>query len=351
VTDLKWIEIDLGAIRRNLRWARAKLDPGVALMAVVKADAYGHGAAPVAKALVQEGVEALGVLTPAEARLLRDAGIKSKIQLLAPILPENAGDVARLKLTPTIDDLAQARALAAAAPSSGIGVHVDLDFGLGRWGLAPKKLPAFLSALKRLKRLRLEGLSTHIDYVAGKNAVEAEEKLRLFNRIAQPLKRVNPKLACHAANSSVMMDFPHWQLDMVRVGNLLYGIKVGAAKTSPLENPWTFQARIVALHDVARGRSIGYASEYVAARSMRLATLPAGYADGLTMEPAERLISLSGFRYWGMLRETKTPFVGRCGIAHCLVDVTDVSRPRLGEAVRLPIRRTAANAQLKRVYR
>jgi alanine racemase len=350
MADLKWIEIDLDVIRENLKWVRSKLDPGVALMAVVKADAYGHGAVPVSKTLVAGGADALGVLTPGEAGQLRDAGIKAPIHLLAPILPENAGAVARLKLTPAIDDLAQARALNAAAPSSGIGVHVDLDFGLGRWGLAPKKLPSFLSALKRLKKLKLRGLSGHIDYVPGKNAVEAEDKLRQFNRIAQQLKRQDPKLVCHAANSSVLMDFPHWQLDMARVGNLLYGIKVGAAKSSPIENPWKFMARVIALHDVKRGSSIGYASEYVAARSMRVAALPAGYADGLTMEPAERLISLSGFRYWGMLRGIKAPFIGRCGISHCLVDVTDVPRARLGEAVRLPIRRTAANAQLKRVY-
>ncbi len=350
MTDLKWIEIDLGAIRRNARWVRGKLERGVRLMAVVKADAYGHGAAAVAKALVKEGVESLGVLTPAEAAELRAAGVKTKVHLLAPVLPENARDVVEVKATPTIDSLDQARALNAAAPASGLGVHIDLDFGLGRWGLPAKALPAFLAALKRLKKLRLEGLSTHIDYVPGKNSVEAEQKLRQFSRLAQPLKRENPALLCHAANSSVLMDFPHWQLDMARVGNLLYGIKVGAAKTSPLENPWKFQARVIALRDVVRGRSIGYASEYVAARSMRVATLPAGYADGLTMEPAERLISLSGFRYWGMIGDKKAPFVGRCGIAHCLVDVTDVPQARVGTPVRLPIRRTAANAQLRRVY-
>ncbi|MDE2040327.1 MAG: alanine racemase [Elusimicrobia bacterium] len=351
MTDLKWVEIDLAAIRANLRWVRSRLSPGAALMAVVKADAYGHGAAAVARQAVANGASCLGVLTTAEAEALRQSGIAAPIVLLAPIVPPNAAQVARLRLTATIDDLDQAAALDRAAKRERLGVHVDLDFGLGRWGLPPRRLAAFLDALRRFKRLEFKGLSTHIDYVAGKNAVEAEEKLRSFAKLAAAAKRRHPGLLAHAANSSVLLDFPHWQLDMVRVGNLLYGINAAKAKTDSLKNPWTFQARIIALHDVPRGRSIGYASEYVAARAMRVATLPAGYADGLTMEPAERLISFGpGFQYWGTLRGVRTPFIGRVGISHVLVDVTDVKDAAVGEAVALPIRRTAASSNLPRRY-
>jgi alanine racemase len=292
----------------------------------------------------------LGVLTTTEAAPLRQAGIKAPIHVLSPVIPDNARDVARLNLIATIDDMSQARALNAAAGKCRIPVHVDVDFGLGRWGLAPRKVAEFLSALTRLKKLTLAGMSTHIDYVPGKNSVEAEEKLRAFHRLAQAAKRTNPNLICHAANSSVLMDFPHWQLDQVRIGNLLYGINRAKSKTSPLKNPWTFRARIIALHDVVRGRSIGYASEYIAARTMRVATLPVGYADGLTMEPAERLIGFGSHQYWGVMGEVKTPFIGRCGISHVLVDVTDVRRAKVGDAVKLPMRRTAASSNLARRY-
>ena len=348
--DLKWIEIDLAAVRANLRWVLSRLDRGVKLMAVVKADAYGHGAVRVAREAARSGAAVLGVLTVAEAAALRFGGIKTPIQLLSPILPEQARAALRLNLIPTIDDLRQASALNAAAPR-GLGVHLDVDFGLGRWGIAPKALPDFLKGLARLSRLKLAGLSTHIDYVPGKNSVEAEEKLRAFQRIARGLKARFPELLCHAANSSVLMDFPHWQLDQVRIGNLLYGVNPTASKAAPLRNAFRFMARIIALHDVPKGRSIGYASQYIAPRRMRVATLPVGYSDGLTMEPAERLISFgSGFQYWGILRGLKTPFVGRCGIAHVLVDVTDVPDAKSGEAVALPVRRTAASALVPKIY-
>jgi alanine racemase len=320
-------------------------------MAVVKADAYGHGALRVARAALAAGAENLGVLTVDEARSLRRDGIKAPIQLLSPILPEAAREAIRLALVPTVDDLQQASALGSAAGSRGLAVHVDLDFGLGRWGILPKDLPAFIKGLGR-RRLRLAGISTHIDYVPGKNAVEAEAKLRAFWRLAQRLKKDHPGLVCHAANSSVLMDFPHWQMDMVRVGNLIYGINPSAAKLSPLKSPWRFCARIIALRRVVKGRSIGYASEYVAARTMRVATLPVGYADGLTMEPAERLISFgSGFQYWGMIGKVKAPFIGRCGISHVLVDVTAAPRAAVGDVVALPVRRTAASPHLPRIYK
>jgi alanine racemase len=351
MNDLKWIEIDLGAIRENISWVKSRLDRGVKLMAVLKADAYGCGAPGVAREAAKAGVDCLGVLTLAEGARLRREGVKLPIVLLAPILPEQAKDVVALRLTPTIDGEEQARALNRAAKGKSQGVHVDLDFGLGRWGLPPRRLDPLLASLKRLGKLRVEGLSAHIDYVPGKNSVEAEEKLRAFAKVAAAAKKRFPGLIAHAANSSILMDFPHWQLDLARVGNLIYGINPAKSKSTPLKNPWKFQARIIALQDVARGKSIGYASEYIAARTMRVATLPAGYSDGLTMEPAERLIAFASKKYWGLLGGVKTPFVGRVGIAHVLVDVTDAKGAKVGDAVTLPVRRTAANANIPRRYK
>jgi alanine racemase len=306
----------------------------------------------VAKEAQRAGAACLGVLTIEEARILRENRIRLPIHVLSPILPQQAALAARLDVSLTVDDMRQASAIDKAAGKRPLDVHIDLDFGLGRWGLPPKQAEDFAGKISRLKKIRLAGLSTHVDYVPGKNSVECEEKLRAFSRIAQKLKLRYPNIVCHAANSSVMIDFPHRLFDMARVGNLIYGINAAVLKLAPLKNPWSFRARIMNLRDVPRGRSIGYASEYVAPRAMRVATLAVGYADGLTMEPAERLISLgSGFQYWGMLRGAKTPFVGRCGISHVLVDVTDAPSARLGDMIALPIRRTAASAALPRFYR
>lgn len=347
---LKWIEIDLGIVRANVKAVRARLE-GAKLMAVVKADAYGHGAARVAKEAAAGGAAALGVLTLQEAAALRPH-TKLPIHVLAPLLAEDAADAVMLGVSVTVDDERQAAALSkAASRRRPVDLHLDVDFGLGRWGAPPKDVERLEARIARLPGVRLAGLSAHIDYVPGKNSVEAEEKLRAFAKLAAKLKARRPDLVCHAANSSVLMDFPHWKLDMVRVGNLLYGINRARAKLEGVRMPWSFHARIIALRDVVRGRSIGYASEYVAARSMRVATLPVGYSDGLTMEPAERLIGLSQRQYWGMLKGVKTPLVGRCGISHVLVDVTDAKGAKLGEPVQLPIRRTAASSHIPRIYK
>ncbi len=349
---LKWIEIDLKAIRSNLDWIISESRPLTQVMAVLKADAYGHGMIPVAREAVKAGVPFIGVLSVDEARQLRSAGISHPLCLMAPILPSLAEEAVKLKTSVTVDNLEQLRALNAKASfSHPVSVHIDLDFGLGRWGISPRRIACFVLSLKRFKKIRFQGLSAHIDYIPGKNAVEAEEKLRDFNQIAQRLKKTHPGLICHAANSSVFLDFPHWRMDLARIGNLIYGINAAKSKPVPLKNPWRFQARIVHIRAIAAGESVGYASAYVSPREMKVATLLAGYSDGITMEPAERLIRLgSGFEYWGMMGKNKTPFIGGCGISHLLVDVSEIPRANVGDIITLPARRTAAHSRIPRVY-
>ena len=348
---LKWIEIDLGAVRHNVGVVLERLAPGVRLMAVVKADGYGHGAVQVAKAAVQAGASHLGTLTLEEALELRAAGIRAPIVLLAPPLPEQAAAAARARLDATVDSERLAASLAkGASRSRPLKVHLDVDFGLGRWGAPPRRASALAARIRSDRRLRLAGFSTHLDYVPGKNAVEAEQKLRRFERLASKARRLTPGLVRHAANSSILLDFPARQFDLVRVGNLLYGINP-TDTAAPLKSPWSFKARIIALRRIARGQAVGYASEYVAPRSMTVATLPVGYADGLTMEPVERLIGFgSRFSYWGMIDGKQAPFVGRCAISHVMLDVTAARSARVGDVINLPIRRTAASARIPRVY-
>ncbi len=351
MTYLRWAEVDLSAIADNARWVAAGLAKGSRLCAVVKANGYGHGAVEVSRAALEAGASCLGVRDLAEAAVLRKAGVRAPILLLAPILDEQAREAVALGVEPLVDNLAGARALSRAAAGRTMAVHLDVDFGLGRWGAPPSQVPALAAALSRLKGLKLAGLSTHIGYVPGKNSIEAEEKLGAFERLAAVLKKKHPGLIAHAANSAVFVDFPHRRGDMVVIGNLLYGINRSKSRPAPLKMPWRSFARVIALREVRKGASIGYASEYLAPRRMRVATLPLGYADGLTMEPAERLIGLgAGSRYWGMYKGVKLPFVGRVGITHTLVDATDAPGLKVGDPVALPGRRTAAHG-LPRVYR
>ena len=346
---MKWVEINLAAIAGNAAWVKSQLPKGAGFVAAVKADGYGHGAVEVSKAVLKAGAERLGVRDLSEAGILRKAGIKAPIQMLAPFLPEQSAEALKLGVIPVIDSLHQAKALVKAAKGRKTRLQIDLDFGLARWGVNPKELPALMAALGRLKTIEIDGLSAHLGYMPGKNAVEAEEKLGAFARLAAPWQRRYPKLRLRAANSTVFMDFPHRRFDLACVGNLLYGINRSKVRPAALKMPWRFFARVLSLREAAKGSSIGYASEYLVPKRMTVATLPVGYADGLTMQPAERLIGLGASQsFWGKKDGVNLPFVGRCGISHVLVDATGLPGLKPGDAVELPIRRTAARAP--RVY-
>ncbi len=358
---LKWIEIDLKIIGANVRAIKKALNPGVALMAVVKEDGYGHGALEISRSAFANGADALGTLTLEEAALLRRQGIKAPITALAPAPASSASGFIQLGVTPTADSLDFIRALDAATPAGQkTYYHIDVDSGLKRWGVEPMGLPAFLKGTLKFKKAVPAALSTHIAYTPLKNMIEAEEKLSSFRDSGQYAKTLYPHIKLHAANSAVLCDFPHWQLDMVRIGNLLYGLypsKVYLQKTKGppikgLRRPWKFYARVISIKTVRKGESLGYASEYVACKPMTIATVPAGYADGLTLEPSGKSITISaGQNYWGVINGREAPFVGRSAIAHTLLDVTGIPGVRVGAPVLLPVRRTAASARIIRIYK
>ncbi|OGS10804.1 MAG: alanine racemase [Elusimicrobia bacterium RIFOXYA2_FULL_58_8] len=355
---LKWIEIDLQTLAGNARSIKKALKPGVAFMAVVKADGYGHGAAAVARTALKNGADCLGVLTAEEGTALRADFPRAGIHLLAPSLPEEARTIIKHRLIPCADSHSFLLALERAAKKP-VAYDIDVDLGLRRWGVAPADAPAFLLRALLLKKARPRGICTHLAYRPPQNIIEAEEKLSAFSKLAGELRSAAPGLKACAANSAILCDFPRWQLDMVRIGNLLYGIYptdvYKKRKQGPplpgLGRPWRFYARIISIKCVRKGEALGYASEFVAHRPMRLATIPAGYSDGLTMEPTEPQIRITtGFNYWGLIGGKKAFFAGKAGIAHTLLDVTDIPEARPGVPVALHVRRTAANARIPRLY-
>ncbi|MDO8806753.1 MAG: alanine racemase [Elusimicrobiota bacterium] len=356
---LKWVEIDLKAMAGNVRAIKKALKPGVSFMAVVKADGYGHGAAAAGKTALQNGADCLGALTAEEGADLRIIFPKATIHLLAPSLPEEAPLVIKNNLIPTADSIDFIRALDRAANKTA-PYHLDIDLGLGRWGVKPETAGALLAKAVEFKKARPSGVSAHLAYRPAQNMTEAEEKLISFSALAGRLRALAPGLKAHAANSAILCDFPHWQLDMVRIGNLVYGIyptdvykkKRQGPPLPGLGMPWRFYARIISVRNVKKGESLGYAAEFTAPRAMRLATIPAGYSDGLTMEPTENKIRItSGFRYWGIINGKKAFFTGRTGIAHTMLDVTNIPEAKPGTPVALHVRRTAANARIPRIYK
>lgn len=356
---LKWVEIDLKVLAGNVRAIKTALHPRTHYLAVVKADAYGHGAAAVGRTALANGADCLGVLTAEEGAALRENCPRADIHLLAPSLPEEAGLIIRNRLVPTADSLAFVKALDRAAyrPHP---YHLDVDLGLGRWGVKPEEAAGLITSTLKYKKTWIYGVSAHLAYRPAQNMTEAEEKLASFRLLTIGLQRISPGFRAHAANSAILADFPHWQLDMVRIGNLMYGIyptdiykkKKQGPPLPGLGRPWQFYARIISVRNVKKGETLGYDAEFTAPRAMRLATIPAGYSDGLTMEPTENRIRITaGFNYWGVINGKKAYFTGKTGIAHAILDVTNIPEAKPGTPVALHVRRTAANARIPRVYK
>lgn len=353
---LKWIEIDLSVIASNTRIIKRALNKGVNLMVVVKANGYGHGAVTVAKTAIRNGANFLGVLTVEEGILLRKAGIKAAIMTLSPCLEDELQAASRYSILPTIDDIALLKY--AERKKISIFYNLDCDMGLKRWGIGPEKLDAFLKVASSAKKARFFSFSTHIAYTPYRNMIDAREKLSFFKELSLKVKKNFPGALVHAANSLVLCDFPQFQFDMVRVGNLIYGIypsdvyskRKGGAPLEGIKRPWRFFARIISIKKVKAGEVFGYAGEVTAYRDMKVATIAVGYSDGLTMEPRENVYKLSeGASYWAYLKGKKAPFITKSSISNTMIDITGISNVKKGDIVSLAIRRTAASHQIPRI--
>jgi alanine racemase len=351
VSRLRWIEIDLKAVAHNVRAVRALVGPRVGLSAVVKADAYGHGAVPVARAALAAGADHLAVTYLDEALELRRTRLSAPILVMGPVLPEEAPLAVRHRLAVMVDNRPLLKALAkAAGPKRPVPVQVKVNLGLFRWGIPLKDVVPFLREVKKLRSVQLTGVFAHPGYMVGKNTSRVEESLEDFLAVVRPaLAEHAPAPEIHVADSAVLLDMPRYRLSRVRVGNLIYGINP-TKQPLPLKNPWKVCTRLVHVENLSVGQAVGYGGEFVATRPMRVGTLPVGYAHGLTLEPASRWIQLvSGQTYWGMWKNVKCPFVGRVGMSHSLVDLTEAPQAKVGDTIHLPLRRTAS-ANWEKVY-
>jgi alanine racemase len=322
-------EIHLAAIESNVRTARRFAGSATDVMAVVKADAYGHGAVPVARTALAAGATWLGVAIPEEAVALRSAGIRSRILVLGPIAPEQAPLTVDHDLDQCVSDLSEAAALSRAAESRGCvaRIHVKVDTGMGRVGLPPGDVLRAVERLARLPALRLVGLMTHFAESDADDPAFTREQFARFEEVARALRAAGVEVPVrHAANSAALVRHPETRLDLVRPGILLYGCspcptrRPGDPALVPALRLRTAVSRIA---DVSAGSSVSYGRTFVAPRDMRVATLPIGYADGLPRALSNRGHALVGGR--------RVPIVGRVCMDMTMVDVTGVPEVRLGD--------------------
>ncbi|HYL82121.1 MAG TPA: alanine racemase [Candidatus Acidoferrum sp.] len=323
------VEVDLDAIASNVALARRIAGPGTEVMAVVKADAYGHGAIPVARVALRAGASWLGVAIPEEAVPLRAAGLTSRILVLGPIAPEQADLVVVHGLEQCVSDPVQAEALDRAARARGriLSLHLKVDTGMGRVGLPPKELRVAAEKIGALPSLRLTGLMTHFAEAEAEDPSFAREQLRRFAEalaagreagMAHPLR--------HAANSAALLYHPEARLDLVRPGIMLYGCHPRGgqnASEAGLRPALRFRTAISNLAAIPRGASVSYGRTFVAPRDSRVATLPVGYADGWG-----RLLSNRGHV---LIRGRRAPIIGRVCMDMTMADVTDFPDVRMGD--------------------
>jgi alanine racemase len=322
-------EVDLGAIQRNFGRVRAAVGAKAGIWGVIKADAYGHGAVPVARAL-EPLCNALAVSLVEEGLELRGAGIRAPIIVLGAYYNMHQADVLSARLTPVIYDLGDLERFAAAASRRGrrADVHVKIDTGMGRLGLAPEELPSALQALRACPSLRLAGLCTHFASADAADPAATDQALARFERCRELAAREGfTGLVNHAANSAAAVRFPEARLEAVRPGLALYGAMPSREVTlSGLEPALRLTTRVMALHALEAGAAVSYGGLWRAPRPSRVATLPLGYADGYPRR-------VDGA--FALVRGQRAPVVGAVCMDMMMVDVTDIPGAGVGDAVTL----------------
>ncbi len=268
-----WLEVDLGRLGENYRTLARRLAPKTRVIGVVKANAYGHGAVPVAKRLLELGAARLAVATAGEGAELRAAGIEAPIHLLGSLHPDEAEDALKADLIPTLTTLEAARALAALRP--GARVHVKVDTGMGRVGVPPGALAGFVAELESLG-LFVEGIFTHFA-VADEDLAFTRAQLGRFLAAVRPLKK---RYLLHAANSAAVLAGIGTDLDFVRPGIALYGLPPDQSLESELLPILSWKAKATMVKTLPAGHGVGYGLTWKARGGEILATLPFGYADG-----------------------------------------------------------------------
>ncbi|HEY8514491.1 MAG TPA: alanine racemase [Candidatus Binatia bacterium] len=323
--------IDLDALVHNLAEVRRVVRPGVAICGVVKANAYGHGAVPVARALEAAGIEQMAVASLDEARELREAGVATPLLVLGGVAPEEAAEAADLGLAVVVWDARAVRALAAATgPDRRLRVHVKLDTGMHRIGAQEADLEPLAAALRDAPSLEVEGVLSHLACADEPGHPSVARQVAEFERLGARLEAagIRPRIR-HLANSAGVLADERAHCDMVRVGLLLYGCAPHPQLASRLDlRPvMHLRTRVAQVKQVAPGDSAGYGWTFTAQRPTTLAILPVGYALGYP-----RALSNRGEV---LIRGRRAPVVGTVSMEHLAVDVTAIPGVAVGDTVTL----------------
>ena len=337
-----WLEVDLDAIGHNARTIKQLIGPDVALMAVLKADGYGHGAVKVARTALNNGASYCGVASLNEAALLRAANIDEPILILGYTPAWHAREALLRDVTVTLYDLDVARAFSRAAIDlrRTARVHIKIDTGMGRLGVLPQDAPAFIGAVAALPGIEIEGVFTHFSCADTDPDFTRLQLERFLGAVRHPSSVIRHPKWLHAANSAATLALPDTRLNMVRVGLALYGLSPFGPDpdeaAEPIQNPQSkivnrlrpalaWKTTIAQVKTLPDGSPVSYGATYRCDGERRIAVIPVGYADGFRRAP----------QHFGevLVRGRRAPIVGRVCMDQTMIDVTHIPPARVGDEV------------------
>ena len=320
-----WVEIDLARLRRNLQLIRRDLPREVQLLAVVKDEAYGHGALDVARIALEEGAWGFGLSTLEEATMLRDAGIAAPLLLLGERQEAELPWCVAHDLTVCVNDAHSVRQLArvAAAMNKRVPVHLKINTGMSRYGVRWDEALPLVEQICAEKSLRLDGVMTHFAQSDEADKTFPNLQITRFDEVLDAMERqgISVRLK-HLCNSGGFLDLPHAHRDMVRVGILMHGIfpSTVCRRIDGLEPVMSVKARIAAIQTVKPGETVGYGMRYTAPSERRIAVLPIGYGDGFPRVRNEGC---------ALIRGQRAPLVGGVAMDAITVDITDIPEAQM----------------------
>ena len=325
-----YLEIDLGALVFNVRSIRKKLGKSVQMLAVVKADGYGHGAYQVSRVVLENGADSLGVAIVEEGVELRKKGVKAPIVNLYPEPHQRARKIVEYDLEQVVTDLKLVKNLSQEAKRQNklCNVYVEIDTGLGRYGVLPEQTRGLAKKIKALPNIRLKGVLSQFSTADAKKKDFAYRQVRVFKNTLDDLKALSNHFPITSiANSGAVLDIPASYFNQVRVGHILYGLYPSSetSESIRLKPVMSLKSRIVFIKEVEKGTPIGYGKTYITRGRTKIASIPLGYADGYS-----RLLSNKGEV---LVKGKRARVVGRVCMDAFMVDVSHIPGVKVGSEV------------------
>ena len=341
-------EINLDSFRHNLHSIKSLIGPDVGTMAIIKADAYGHGAIQCAHAAIKEQVNYIGVGIIQEAIELRENGITSPILILGGIYPNEIEDLIKYNLSTSLSSSVIASAISKKAEQANksVGVHIKIDTGMGRLGIQPEDFLSLLNNVITCKNLKIDGLFTHFSSADEEDPETTHHQISIFLNVLKKLRTTNfskmtneiDHILFHSANTAGLLRFPESRFDLVRPGISLFGSfpsptvasvfdsLTNENKATKLRPVMNWKTKIIQIQTLRKGVPVSYGGRYVTKNDgTRIATIPVGYADGLSRQLSNNMELL--------VKETRVKQVGTICMDMCLIDVTSLPDVKMGDEV------------------